>query len=337
MLASAMALTAEGIVGYWNGVPSLPFPSWPGGWTGFSRLQGDAKMAVLQHDLAPLLRVAPGAVAGDYSVELPGASAMLTLKPPTTAHLATQLTHVRVAADLRADRIAEIMAQMGDMLSFYAAHFRLHPDARKWTLTLLSAVYEAVVIAEMRMKFHCNLPRPIDFALEVQPIIGTPAHSTYPSGHATEAFAFAAVLCGLQAMAHGAADPVAAVLADLTSPTGATRSETLPFRLAARIADNRTVAGVHFPVDSAHGALLGLSCGLAVLAACMTTDTNLPVWAADGAAWMTDFSLDAWVSVLRIPAGNAGAWNTGATVVVQAAATGSPAADLLVEALKEWQ
>ena len=287
-------------------------------------------MAVLQHDLAPLLRVAPGAAAGEYSVQLSGPAALVTLTPPTTAHLATQLAHVRVAADLRADRLPEIIAQMGDMLSFYAAHFRLHPDARKWTLFLLSAVYEAVLVAEMRMKFHCNLPRPIDFALEVQPIIGTPAHSTYPSGHATEAFAFAAVLCGLQHMAHGAADPVAAVLSDLMSANGATRSETLPFRLAARIADNRTVAGVHFPVDSAHGALLGMSCGLAVLAACMTTATKMPVWAASGGAWLTDFSLDGWVSALA-------GWDTGATVTVQAAAAGSPIADLLVETLKEWQ
>ncbi|MGL4319540.1 MAG: phosphatase PAP2 family protein [Paracoccaceae bacterium] len=324
-----MTTSAEGIMGYWDGQVGPPYPAWPVGWGSFARLQGDARMAVLQHDLAPLFRVSQAAVAGPCTVNVAGLGALLTLTPPTTAQLAAQLPHVRAAADLRADRLPEILAQQGDMLSFYAAHFRLHPDARKWTLVLLAAVYEAVLIPEMRLKFHASLPRPYDFASEVQPIIGTPAHSTYPSGHATEAFAFAAVLCGLRQLAKGSADPVNAVIAELSGPNGATRSETLPFRLAARIADNRTVAGVHFPVDSAHGALLGLTCGLSVLAACMTTPTTVPVWAANGTTWVTDFSLDAWVGAMA-------GWNTGATVTLPGAAAGSTLADLLVEARKEW-
>ncbi|MCU0803234.1 MAG: phosphatase PAP2 family protein [Rhodobacteraceae bacterium] len=334
MLAGAMTLSAEGILGYWNGVLTPPFQGWPGGWTSFARLQGDARMAVLQHDLAPLFRVgASGAVAGAYEVTLSGLGPLLTLTPPTPVHLAAQMPHVRAAADLRADRLAEIMVQMGDMLSFYAAHFRLHPDARKWTLVFLGAVYEAILIPEMRLKFHCSLPRPYDFSSMVQPIIGTPSHSTYPSGHATEAFAFAAVLCGLRHLAAGAADPVSAVLADLAAYTGSSTPEMLPFLLAARIADNRTVAGVHFPVDSAHGALLGLTTGLAVLAACLGgpngVPTKMPVWQADGANWASDFSLDGFVAALP-------GWNTGGSVTLPVAPAGSVLQTLLVEVMKEW-
>jgi membrane-associated phospholipid phosphatase len=336
MLASAMTMSAEGIVGYWDGVPAQPFPTWPAGWTGFQRLQGDAKLAVLQHDLAPLFRVGAGAGVGQFAVSVPGPAALLTLTPPTTAQLAAQLPHVRTASDIRADRLPEILAQMGDMLSFYAGHFRLHPDQRKWTLLLLAAAYEAVLIPEMRMKFEANLPRPIDFDVRVQPIIGTPAHSTYPSGHATEAFAFATVLCGLKKMGRGVANPVAAVLADLQSGTGATMVDTLPFQLAARIADNRTVAGVHFPVDSAHGGLLGMACGLAFLAACIPGQTSVPLWEASGANWQTDFTLSGWVTALTTPVG-LGGWDTGNTVAVNGAAAGSPLDDLLQQAAAEWQ
>ena len=329
MLAAAMTISAEGILGYWDGTPSVPLPTPASGWTAFSQMQVNARMAVLQHDLAPLFRVGP-AGAG-FAVDLPvgGATALLTLTPPGVPQLAAQLIHVRAASDLRADRLPEIIAQMGDMLSFYGAHFRLHPDARRWTLLLLAAGYEAVLIPEMRMKFHASLPRPFDFAPEVQPIIETPAHSTYPSGHATEAFAFAAILSGLNHAAAGAADPVAAVLGDLAAANAATASATLPFRLAARIADNRTVAGVHFPVDSAHGALLGLACGLAVLAACQTQATTMPVWAADGGIWLTDFTLDNWITALT-------GWNTGATVTLPGAAATDIVAELFAQATAEW-
>ena len=39
-------------------------------------------------------------------------------------------------------------------------------------------------------------------------------------------------------------------------------------RLATRIAVNRTIAGVHFPIDSAAGAVLGLTLGLYFVARC---------------------------------------------------------------------
>jgi hypothetical protein len=75
-------------------------------------------------------------------------------------------------------------------------------------------------------------------------MLATPTHSTLPSGHATQAHAVAMVLSRLI--------------------DGATAAEAVGnhrFRIAARIAINRTVAGVHFPVDSASGAALGIALG----------------------------------------------------------------------------
>ena len=76
-------------------------------------------------------------------------------------------------------------------------------------------------------------------------VIPTPEHGSWPSGHATQAFTAATVLAALQ----GGAGRVE-VMAD---------SQT--FRLAARIAANRTVAGMHFAADSAAGAMLGITIG----------------------------------------------------------------------------
>jgi len=69
-----------------------------------------------------------------------------------------------------------------------------------------------------------------------------------PSGHATEAHIVAQVLWRLALAADDTKDDTDIWLEQL-------------MRQAARIAVNRTVAGVHFPVDSAAGQLLGLTLG----------------------------------------------------------------------------
>jgi hypothetical protein len=81
-------------------------------------------------------------------------------------------------------------------------------------------------------------------------MIPTPGHGSWPSGHATEAFLTATVLEALL----NAATP--------SGNTGnGTESREQLQRLAARIAVNRTVAGLHYPVDSAVGRMLGTALG----------------------------------------------------------------------------
>ena len=91
--------------------------------------------------------------------------------------------------------------------------------------------------------------RPSDFSPQIQPMIPVPGHGSWPSGHATEAFLTATVLEALLNQASPG-----------SSPNGTASREQFQ-RLAARIAVNRTVAGVHFPVDSAVGRLLGTALG----------------------------------------------------------------------------
>ena len=97
----------------------------------------------------------------------------------------------------------------------------------------------------------------------VQPIIQPPSHASFPSGHSVEAFAVATVLHALSD------DPAPAVNGSQSAYSAqsafaaaqAPSEASLLMRLAARIAENRTVAGVHFPADSFAGAAMGMAIG----------------------------------------------------------------------------
>ena len=110
-------------------------------------------------------------------------------------------------------------------------------------------------------------------------MILTPAHGSFPSGHATEAFIASTVLWSLLG-AGTAPHPVY---------SAATCGEQL-MRLASRIAINRTVAGVQFPVDSVAGAVLGLTLARYFVARC-TGAASYDAWKVDGAVYpgTTDF------------------------------------------------
>ncbi len=174
------------------------------------------------------------------------AKKICTIARPDTPVFRDQMKYVRGYADLRTDRHAEIMIQQDDILSDFGAIVHLNASRRKYTVELLGLVQALCVYLEMQIKHLCRAPRPVDYDARVQPMIQTPDHSTYPSGHAIEAFAIAGILNALSAHAG--------------APTA------LLDHRALRISANRVVAGVHFPIDNAAGAILGRQIARAVLA-----------------------------------------------------------------------
>jgi len=159
-----------------------------------------------------------------------------------------QTNLVAAYADLRADRASEILAQMDGMAAFLASITYLGPTRAKWTGELLDAVFRLAQFVEFRFKHALACRRPNEYSAQIQPIIPTPEHGSLPSGHATESFALADVLMHLLK----------------ASPNPVYHQDGYCCQLlrqAARVAINRQVAGVHFPVDSAAGALLGLTLG----------------------------------------------------------------------------
>jgi len=161
-----------------------------------------------------------------------------------------QLVWLRNYGDLRVDRIGEITIQTDDIMPFFGAAALLNNSRRKNTVDLLRLAQSVAIHLEMQIKHFCWAPRPIDFAIEVQPIIQTPDHSSFPSGHATEAFTIATILNRLE---------------NAKSAKHGVNERNMYYRIAHRIAVNRTIAGVHFPVDSAAGAVLGCMIGDAII------------------------------------------------------------------------
>ena len=153
--------------------------------------------------------------------------------------------------------------QLGDLLSHYGSVVRLDSGLRRNSMMLLNLTRDFSRHIYTTLKYVCRAPRPVDYAAEVQPMIQTPDHSSYPSGHATEAFALAAVLHRLQT-GHSAKDALAG------------NDAPMVFRVAQRIAANRTVAGVHFPIDSWAGAWVGCQIAELMFACAQGDDTTPP-------------------------------------------------------------
>ena len=229
--------------------------------------------------LTRLAFVKPSGSEGRYEVyhasvsaegEAPSATycPLVTLVRPRAATFKEQLTKVRDYADLRADRANEILAQIGPLARFIGSIAFLRPERSQYTLELLHAAHRFIYYVEQRFKHALACRRAQELSPQVQPMIVTPGHGSLPSGHATEAFGYAYVLLQLLEASDN----------EVYKRSGMWREQLM--RQAARISINRTVAGVHFPVDSAAGAVLGLTLAKYFVARC--TGGEYWAWAFDG-------------------------------------------------------
>lgn len=178
----------------------------------------------------------------------PGINQFVSLTRPPLGLLQKQLWLVANYAELRADRGSEVLAQTVPQVPFWSSIIGLTAYRHKYTTELIGLMLSLASHVEMRFKHEFACPRPVVLSPQIQPMIATPGHGSWPSGHATEAFAVAAMLQALL-------------------PQGAAYQEQLE-RQAARIAVNRTVAGLHYPVDTAAGRLLGTALAEFLVARC---------------------------------------------------------------------
>jgi len=157
----------------------------------------------------------------------------------------SELPLLETKADLRPERAAEILAQRGHAPRPWAAILPISPRRTPYTLELMAtgAAFAAHVVH--RVKAVLNQPRPADLSPRIQPMLPTPGSAGYPSGHATQGALLAGLLFVLVSRP-----------ASGSGGWGATLKPMLD-ELAARIAENREIAGLHFPSASAGGKALG--------------------------------------------------------------------------------
>jgi membrane-associated phospholipid phosphatase len=165
---------------------------------------------------------------------------------PTRKVFVGQLTYLDTYSELRPDRTSEIIAQLGVPEAFFSSIAFFNAARMPRTVELIYAGLRLAYTVEMRLKHALYCRRPHEYSPRVQPLIPSPLHGSLPSGHATEAFIFARILSELLSERKDMAPDYEAWCLQL-------------IRQASRIAVNRTVAGVHFPVDSVAGCLLGFT------------------------------------------------------------------------------
>ncbi len=167
------------------------------------------------------------------------AETLFSLEPPwPPVYIADQIDKVLRAVVEREDRLPEILSQAAGFWPFYESIIGFSLDSAPSLAEVLAVGEDWVIHVLMALKHACAIHRPVQSNSLVLPVIATPGHGSLPSGHATTA-AFTSEL--LRLLVYGGKS---------------LRAQQLD-RLARRIAFNRVVAGVHFPVDSQVGYALG--------------------------------------------------------------------------------
>jgi membrane-associated phospholipid phosphatase len=188
-------------------------------------------------------------------------SLIAEIQRPAKATFEQQIPLVLSWAELRNERATEILSQIDPQYAFWASLVYLHPERTRRTLELINMVLQFCVYVEMRFKHALGCHRPVEYDAQVQPMITTPGHGTFPMGHGTNTYAVCYVLRRLLRLDM---DPRSQWLIDQLD------------RVSARITANRVIAGVHFPVDSMAGRMLGVALGEYFVGRCIGNLANEP-------------------------------------------------------------
>ena len=102
----------------------------------------------------------------------------------------------------------------------------------------------------MCLKHQFKSPRPFQLCPAITPLIDAPMHSSFPAGHSLQSYLISYLL----------AVPLKNLPQQSFSASNPAGAKGLLFDLAARLADNRVVAGIHYPMDNDAGRDVAIAC-----------------------------------------------------------------------------
>src|SRR5262249_7015662 len=137
--------------------------------------------------------------------------------------------------DLREERADEILDQDASPIPYFAQLLMLSQLAHPNTIKVLEIADAVALVVAMHFKRKFMRGRPQQVCPALVPLIPSPWHPSYPSGHSLESQLIARALASV-----------------VPSATDALEA------LAKRIATNREIAGVHFRSDSDAGKHIAL-------------------------------------------------------------------------------
>lgn len=214
-------------------------------------VQPRTSMALLE--LLSSVQFAPQPARGSATLHASsggGTALLVSMTRPVRSYFEGQLKDVDSWSASRDTRAPEILTQVAPPLAYFAAIMNLQAGRHRRTLEFLTMSLQFAYAVCMRFKQAMNCPRPSEYSAGIMPMLEVPPHRSLPAGHAVEAHVTASLLATLAGMNGPALMPWQALR-----------------RLAHRIAENREIAGLHFPIDNVAGRLTGDALASYVLSA----------------------------------------------------------------------
>jgi membrane-associated phospholipid phosphatase len=181
-------------------------------------------------------------------------SQLAALLPTATAQINAELNELVELIEYRPGVLAEALAQLTNPWRWFRAILMCNSKSAPATHLLVETAAYIGQYQVMWYKRHFHRARPSQFSPALLPPIDVPGHASFPSGHATQSMLIA--LCLEQVMPAAVSTPFSVNAPDNPPPPNPGISPLQ--QMAARIARNREVLGLHYPSDSKAGRLLAI-------------------------------------------------------------------------------